>query len=112
MLPTQKEFLEWILDKIDNGSHPDDLKILINQQILKLDNYIDTEVNTILAENEKLKEELKEHNNLMMLQHKRIVEANKYWQEKLNKPKLLHSDLGSLLKFLMDRIDDLETINS
>ena len=112
MLPTQKEFLEWILDEIDNGSHPEDLKVLISQQIVKLNNYVNTDDNTILVENERLKTEVKEYNNLMMLQHKRIVEANKYWQEKLNKPKLLHSDLGNLLKFLMDRIDDLETINS
>jgi hypothetical protein len=42
------------------------------------------------------------------LQHKRYIEANLYWQKATGR---LHTwnDLGELLKFLMDRIVELET---
>jgi hypothetical protein len=45
---------------------------------------------------------------LFDLQNKRMLEADKYWQEKTGNSNML-PDLGQLLKFLMDRIIELES---
>jgi len=59
-------------------------------------------------EHKRINEASKEYEDLMYLQHKRIVEANKYWQKITKGDELVHADLGELLKFLMDRIKELE----
>ncbi len=51
---------------------------------------------------------IEEYDELFDLQHERILEANKYWQRITNTPLNVHNDLGDLLKFLMNRIIELE----
>ena len=50
-----------------------------------------------------LKAEIQEYEDLSQLQHKRMVQAQKYWKEKTG-AELVIADLGDLLKFLMDEI--------
>ena len=50
-------------------------------------------------------EELKQ---LFELEHKRMMEADKYWQEKTGRHDTF-PDLGKLLKFLMDKIIEFES---
>ena len=63
---------------------------------------IESGVETVACEN------CQELNQLFELEHKRITEAEKYWQEKTGRHDTF-PDLGSLLKFLMDKIIELES---
>jgi len=57
-----------------------------------------------------LKEEIEEYEVLAELTHKRLLEADEYWQKITGKSNVF-PDLGSLLKFLMDKVIELENAN-